>query len=87
MAQDGYESAEVLIVLTYESDRKWILDSGCSFHMTPNKDRFKTCKDIKEGQMILGNKKRCEVLGIGIVRIKIKMVLRGYFNRSDTFQD
>ena len=35
VAQDGYESADVLIVSTYESDRKWILDSGCFISYDP----------------------------------------------------
>ena len=26
----------------YKGENEWILDSGCSFHMTPNKDLFST---------------------------------------------
>ena len=34
---EGYELADVLIVSSINSDKEWILDSGCTFHMTPNK--------------------------------------------------
>ena len=34
--EDGYESDDVLVVATNSSDKQWIMDSGCSFHMTPN---------------------------------------------------
>ena len=55
VAQDGYESANVLVVSTSEFDKKWILDYGFSFHMTPNKDWFESFKYIDGGQVILGN--------------------------------
>ena len=71
IAQDGYESAEVLVVSTSETERKWILDSRCSFHMTPNKACFETFKIVNGGQVILGNNKACDVQGIGIVRLKL----------------
>ena len=47
--------------------------------MTLNRDWFETLKEIKGGQVILGNNKSCEVLCIGTVRIKmfdgIEMIL------------
>ena len=71
MAQDGYDNAEVLIVSTKEADKNWIMDSRCSFHMIPNKDWFETFEDVHGGQVILGNNKIYEVMGIGTVRIKM----------------
>ena len=47
IVEDGYESANILIVSTCESDQKWILDSGCTFHMTPNKDWFESFQEVK----------------------------------------
>ena len=47
MAQDGYDSVEVLVVSTSESERNWIIDSGFSFHMTLNKNWFEMIKEIK----------------------------------------
>lgn len=71
VVEDGYDSADLLIVATSESDRKWVLDSRCSFHMTPNKDWFETFKEVNRGQVILGNNKSCEIMGISTVRIKM----------------
>ena len=34
--EDGYESDDVLVVATHSSDKQWIMDSVCSFYMTPN---------------------------------------------------
>lgn len=36
LVEDGYESSEVLMVSSSVDNCEWILDSGCSFHMTPN---------------------------------------------------
>ena len=36
--EDGYESDDVIVVATHSFDKQWIMDSRCSFHMTPNKD-------------------------------------------------
>ena len=44
VAQDGYASADVLVVSTTKSDKNWILDSGYSFHTIPNKDWFESSK-------------------------------------------
>ena len=67
---DGYESSDVLVVSTKHLDRHWIMDSGCSFHMTPNGGWFEDYKEINGGQVLLGNNKPCKVIGIGSVRIK-----------------
>ena len=35
---DGYDSAEVLMVSHRDIQDAWIMDSGCTYHMTPNRD-------------------------------------------------
>ncbi|KAL5555285.1 hypothetical protein UlMin_037521 [Ulmus minor] len=47
---DGYESSNVLVVSTKHLNRHWIMDSGCSFHMTPNGGWFEDYKEINGGQ-------------------------------------
>ena len=49
----------------------WILDSGCSFHMTPNRDWFSTYELVHKGAVLMGNNASFKVVGIGIVRIKM----------------
>lgn len=67
---DGYESAEILMVSSVNSEKEWILDSGCTFHMTPNKAWFEDLKEEDGGVVLLGNNKPCKVKGIGSVRIR-----------------
>ena len=49
----------------------WILDSTCSFHVTPNKDWFDTYKLVNSGSVLMGNDASCKVVGIGNIRTKM----------------
>ena len=71
VAQDGYDSAEALAVSGEDSQKEWILDSGCSFHMCPNKGWFENYKQIDGGVVLLGNNKSCKVIGIGSLRLRM----------------
>ncbi|KAH9654970.1 hypothetical protein KPL70_022170 [Citrus sinensis] len=43
------EGADVLIAAEKQPTEEWILDSGCSFHMSPNKQLFKTFEKVDTG--------------------------------------
>ncbi|KAI5662081.1 hypothetical protein M9H77_21404 [Catharanthus roseus] len=49
----------------------WILDSGCTFHMTPNKHWFSDFKPLEHGKVFMGNNHVCNIKGIGNVFIKM----------------
>ena len=49
----------------------WVLDSVCSFHVTPHKDWFNTYKLVNCGSVLMGNDATCKVVGIGIIKIKM----------------
>lgn len=68
VASDDYE---VLAITDTRAGKEWILDSGCSFHMSPNKDWFETLNLAPEGVVLLRNNKSCRVEGRGSVRIKM----------------
>lgn len=53
------------------SGDNWILDSGCSYHMCPNKDWFATYQSIDGGEVLKGNNVDCKVVGIGSIQIKM----------------
>ncbi|KAG8489926.1 hypothetical protein CXB51_015938 [Gossypium anomalum] len=53
--------------LTFE----WILDSGCSFHMCPNREWFSTYSSVEGGVVRMGNDSSSKVIGIGTVKIKM----------------
>ncbi|KAL8497127.1 hypothetical protein ACS0TY_020707 [Phlomoides rotata] len=40
VAEEGYNSAEVLTISADRMNGEWVLDSGCSFHMCPNECWF-----------------------------------------------
>ena len=49
----------------------WILDSTCSYHMTPNKDWFNTYNLVNFGSIMMGNDASCKVVGIRNIKIKM----------------
>ena len=50
---------------------EWIMDSGCSFHMSPNRDWFSAYEAIAGGVVLTGNNAAYKVAGIGPIRIKM----------------
>ncbi|GJY61150.1 retrovirus-related pol polyprotein from transposon TNT 1-94 [Tanacetum coccineum] len=44
---------------------EWIKDSGCSKHMTGNRNLFSTCKAYNEGNVIFGSNLRGNIIGKG----------------------
>ena len=50
--------------------KSWILDSGCSYHMSPNRAWFRSYKAI-DGMVLLGNGVSCKVMGIGTIMVKM----------------
>ena len=64
LVEDGYKSAEAVMVSHENTETEWILDSGCSFHMTPNKSWFEELDEQVGGSVLLGNYKSCKIIGI-----------------------
>ncbi|KAJ0522195.1 putative RNA-directed DNA polymerase [Helianthus annuus] len=69
-SEGGYDSADVLVVTSECNQEKWLMDSGCSFHMTPLKEAFKELKMVDMGSVKLGDDRPCQILGIGTVTMK-----------------
>ncbi|KAH9743535.1 hypothetical protein KPL70_003339 [Citrus sinensis] len=64
--EDGYESADVCVAIENIQKGKWILDSGCTFHMSPYKGYFSDYQDLDGGRVMMGNNSVCKVIGIGV---------------------
>ncbi|KAG8487958.1 hypothetical protein CXB51_018091 [Gossypium anomalum] len=65
---------DFLLVSTSDNSKltsEWILDSGCSFHMCPNREWFSTYSSVEGGVVRMGNYSSSKVIGIGTVKIKI----------------
>ena len=69
-AQDlvGLVASEVNLSEDRHDRNEWILDTGCSFHMTPRKDIFIEIKELTSGKVRMANNSVSEVKGIGKVR-------------------
>lgn len=46
---DGYDNAEMLLLTERVSKNKWVMDSGCIFHITLRLDLFVNIKHINSG--------------------------------------
>ncbi|KAH9648835.1 hypothetical protein KPL70_025759 [Citrus sinensis] len=68
---DGYDSAGVLLVTDDQTKGNWVLDSGCSFHMCPNKNLFLNYEAYDGGVVVMGNDAIFKVVGKGIIRLKM----------------
>ena len=49
----------------------WILDSGCSFHMCPERKYFDTNRACDDGTILIGNGSASRVVGISTVKMKM----------------
>ncbi|KAL0552306.1 hypothetical protein IC582_011414 [Cucumis melo] len=68
-AETGYESVEVLMVSHKDIQDAWIMDSGCTFHMTPHRDFLTNFQKGDGGKVLLGDNGTCDVKGTGSVQI------------------
>ena len=65
---------DFLLVSTSDNSKltsEWILDSGCSFHMCPNREWFSSYSSVEGGVMHMGNDSSSKIIGIGTVKIRI----------------
>ncbi|KAL2232804.1 UNVERIFIED_CONTAM: Retrovirus-related Pol polyprotein from transposon TNT 1-94 [Sesamum indicum] len=44
---------------------EWLIDSGCTFHMSPFKEIFTNLKYEHIGFVSMANEKKCEIMGLG----------------------
>ncbi|KAG8503336.1 hypothetical protein CXB51_001298 [Gossypium anomalum] len=70
---EDYSGSELLAASVNDSkvSEEWILDSGCTFHMSPNRDWFKTYEIVFEGVVLMGNNASCKITGVGTIKIKM----------------
>ena len=68
---DGYVNSEVLTVSTNQENNEWIMDSGCSYHMTPRKELMFDFKPVNGGKVLMGNDHVCSVNGAGSIKFKL----------------
>ena len=68
--QDQYSNEECTVALqAKQKKRGWYVDSGCSKHITGDKNRFVDLKKENDGSVTFGNNKIAKILGRGIVSL------------------
>ncbi|KAG8495946.1 hypothetical protein CXB51_009450 [Gossypium anomalum] len=70
---EDYSDGELLVASVNDSkvSEEWILDSGCTFHMSPNRDWFTTYETVSEGVVLIGNNASCKIAGVGTIKVKM----------------
>ena len=65
-----YSNEESTISLQAKKKKRgWYVDSGCSKHMTGDRDRFLTLRKERYGSVSFGNDDSAKIIGKGTVRI------------------
>ncbi|GKC30626.1 retrotransposon protein, putative, ty1-copia subclass [Tanacetum coccineum] len=67
-----YDNSEVMTVISAEALLDLIMDSGCSYHMTPGLDILFDFLKCDGGSVLLGDKRECKIRGIGKVRVQLR---------------
>ncbi|GKD34435.1 hypothetical protein Tco_1249944 [Tanacetum coccineum] len=58
-----YDDSEVMMVMSAQALLDWIMDSGCSYHMTPRLDILFYFLECDGGNVQLGDNKECTIRG------------------------
>jgi hypothetical protein len=68
--QDQYSNEECTVALQAKQKKHgWYVDSGCSKHMTGDRDKFLTLRKERNGPVSFGNDNSTKIIGEGTVRI------------------
>jgi hypothetical protein len=68
--QDQYRNEECKVSLqAQQKKRGWYVDSGCSKHMTGDRDKFLTLRKERDGSISFGNDDSSKIIGKGTIRI------------------
>lgn len=63
------DAEPIMLTASHEGSREgWVLDSGCSYHMTMNKDLMFDVEEVDGGRILMGNDTFCEISAIGKIR-------------------
>lgn len=60
----------ILTASIQDTRDEWVMDSGASLHITPNRDLLFDFKDCSGGKVLMGNNTFSEINGVGKIRIK-----------------
>jgi len=66
------DNSDLSLVLTSSTSYSgaWLLDSGCSHHMCPNRDWFFDFQELDRGVVYTANDTPCETTGVGTIHLR-----------------
>ena len=68
IATDNFDGTKYILTISSSSfGDAWVLDSGCSYPMCPDKDWFVNYQFINGGTVLMGNNMSYKVVGIRTV--------------------
>ena len=70
--QTHWYSLSVTTTIGYSDNSEWILDTGATYHVCPNKDWFSSFEKLDECFTVMGDDHPCNIEGMGTVRIKME---------------
>ncbi|KAG8498213.1 hypothetical protein CXB51_006868 [Gossypium anomalum] len=70
---EDYTDGELLVASINDSkvSEEWILDSDCTYHMSPNQDWFTTYETVSEGVVLMGNNASCKIASVRTIKVKM----------------
>ena len=57
-------------MVTHVGENAWLIDSGASFHMTPNRNWFSKYENFNGYKVYLGDNSVLDIVGRGSIRVK-----------------
>ena len=74
VVKENSKGSDLVLAISIFDDRsndKWILDTGCIFHMSPKRDWYTTYDSVNGGSVLMGNNVAYKIVGIGTIRIRM----------------
>jgi hypothetical protein len=72
---EGNSEVSGFVLAVTDSDShfsdQWVLDTACTFHMSPKRDWFTTYELVDDGSVLMGNDVACKIVGMGTIRIRM----------------
>ena len=66
--EDG--DAFIAALATHVGENAWLIDSGASLHMTPNRNWFSKYENFNGGKVYLGDNSVLDIVGRGSICVK-----------------
>ena len=68
------EEDEMTLISHVRKNDTWIIDSGCSHHMTGDKETFENFEDYDGGSVRFGNNEPCCIKGRGKISLTKELI-------------